>query len=42
MLRITNNRKKAEMSMGYKMPPEELEAALSGDNLVKFFSLILY
>lgn len=30
MLRITNNRKKAEMSMGLKMPLEELETALSG------------
>lgn len=29
MLRITNNRKKAEMSMGLQISPDELEAALS-------------
>ncbi len=32
MLRITNNRKKAEMSMGLKISPDELEAALSGSS----------
>ena len=32
MLRITNNRKKAEMSMGLKISPEELETALSGSS----------
>ncbi len=30
MLRITNNRKKAEMSMGLRMTQSELDAALSG------------
>lgn len=32
MLRITNNRKKVEMSMGLKISPDELEAALSGSS----------
>lgn len=32
MLRITNNRKKAEMSMGIKITPEELKLALSGNS----------
>ena len=32
MLRITNNRKKAEMSMGLKISSEELKAALSGSS----------
>lgn len=32
MLRVTNNRKKAEMSMGLKISPEELENALSGSS----------
>lgn len=32
MLRITNNRKKAEMSMGLKISPEGLETALSGSS----------
>ncbi|MDE5705179.1 phage integrase SAM-like domain and Arm DNA-binding domain-containing protein, partial [Muribaculum sp.] len=32
MLRITNNRKKAEMSMGLQITPEELESALSGSS----------
>lgn len=32
MLRITNNRKKAEMSMGLRIPTEELEAAFSGSS----------
>lgn len=32
MLRITNNRKKAEMSMGLRMTQSELDAALSGSS----------
>ena len=32
MLRITNNLKKVEMSMGLKISPDELEAALSGSS----------
>lgn len=32
MLRITNNRKKAEMSMGLKISPDELASALSGNS----------
>lgn len=32
MLRITNNRKKAEMSMGLQISPDELETALSGSS----------
>lgn len=32
ILRITNNRKKAEMSMGLKISSEELEAVLSGSS----------
>lgn len=32
MLRIANNRKKAELSMGLKISPEELETALSGSS----------
>lgn len=32
MLRITNNRKKAEMSMGLQISPDELESALSGSS----------
>ena len=32
MLRITNNRKKVEMSMVLKISPDELESALSGSS----------
>lgn len=32
MLRIANNRKKAELSMGLKISPEEFETALSGSS----------
>ncbi len=32
MLRVTNNRKKAEMSMGLRMSQSELDAALSGSS----------